>query len=106
MKVIQNIHGVHGGMGSNSINPKGGRVWASMVRLSNKVNDMKVIPFSFIRKRVGNGGTTKFWNDVWLGEDTLAMRFPKFYALDLNKDCCVTVKWWVGGGIFLASSFS
>ena len=80
VRVIQSIHGVHGVMGSNSTKPKSGGVSASMVRLFNKVNDMHAIPFSFLGKYIGNGGTIKFWNDVRLGEDALAMMFPRIYA--------------------------
>lgn len=71
MKVIQSIHGVHGGMGSKYIIQKAGGVWASMVKLFHKMNDMQVIPFSFLQKRIGNGDSTKFWNDMWLREYTL-----------------------------------
>ncbi|GJW18428.1 RNA-directed DNA polymerase, eukaryota, reverse transcriptase zinc-binding domain protein [Tanacetum coccineum] len=57
-----------------------------------------IIPLSFLRKRVGNGTDTKFWQDVWIGEISLQSKFPRLYRLALNKECSICEVWnngWV-----------
>nr|GEU44347.1 hypothetical protein [Tanacetum cinerariifolium] len=47
---------------------------------------------SHCKKRVGNGLLTRFWNDVWIGDQQLRYLFPRIYALDEDKDCSVAAK--------------
>nr|GEZ40532.1 hypothetical protein [Tanacetum cinerariifolium] len=42
--------------------------------------------------RIGNGLSTRFWSDIWLGDTQLRAKFPRIYALDLYKDCTVADK--------------
>ena len=41
---------------------------------------------------MGNGLLTRFWSDIWVGDTQLSLRFPRIYALELNKDVCVAEK--------------
>ncbi|KAL4337786.1 hypothetical protein AHAS_Ahas12G0145000 [Arachis hypogaea] len=34
---------------------------------------------------VENGGKTKFWEDVWVGERCLKNKFPMLYSISLQK---------------------
>ncbi|GKB43988.1 RNA-directed DNA polymerase, eukaryota, reverse transcriptase zinc-binding domain protein [Tanacetum coccineum] len=47
---------------------------------------------SFVRKKVGDGESSLFWDDTWLGEDTLKMKYPRLYALELYKDISMADK--------------
>jgi hypothetical protein len=40
-------------------------------------------------KKVGNGNSTKFWKDVWLGDQSLENRFPRLFGISLLKDSLV-----------------
>ncbi|KAK2366908.1 hypothetical protein QL285_080242 [Trifolium repens] len=40
-------------------------------------------------KKVGNGNSTKFWKDVWLGDQSLEIRFPRLFGISLLKDSLV-----------------
>jgi hypothetical protein len=49
-------------------------------------------------KKVGNGGTTKFWKDVWLGNQSLQSRFPRLFSISSQKEGLVsTMGRWDGG---------
>ena len=61
-------------------------------------------------RKVGNGQDTSFWHEVWVGDRSLKDRFPRVYALDREKSCCVadrvgSLDWegclrrWPRGGI-------
>ena len=45
-----------------------------------------------MKKKVGNGENTSFWNDIWLADCPLKMLYPRLYALELDKHASVAVK--------------
>nr|GEX77953.1 RNA-directed DNA polymerase, eukaryota, reverse transcriptase zinc-binding domain protein [Tanacetum cinerariifolium] len=63
--VIKSIHGEEA-----SIDLRGcqmNRVWASIVGTINHLHSSGIVPLSFIRFRVGDGSSIRFWKDTWLG---------------------------------------
>nr|GEU37934.1 RNA-directed DNA polymerase, eukaryota, reverse transcriptase zinc-binding domain protein [Tanacetum cinerariifolium] len=47
---------------------------------------------SLMKKKLGNGLDTSFWDVVWRGDSTFKSRFPIVYALELNKLITVAAK--------------
>ena len=45
--------------------------------------------FSFCKKKVGDGKSTLLWDDIWLGDSSLRMQFPRVYALETDKSALV-----------------
>jgi len=43
-----------------------------------------------VRRVVGDGNVTLFWQDIWVGEVPLKLKFPRLYELANNKMCSVT----------------
>ncbi|GJV71634.1 reverse transcriptase domain-containing protein [Tanacetum coccineum] len=41
---------------------------------------------------VGNGESTKFWDDIWIGSKPLKLLFSRIYALDNIKDATICMK--------------
>jgi hypothetical protein len=41
-------------------------------------------------KRVGNGSTTSFWKEVWLGNQSLVARFPRLFGISTQKEALVS----------------
>nr|GEY35396.1 RNA-directed DNA polymerase, eukaryota [Tanacetum cinerariifolium] len=48
--------------------------------------------FKFLRFKLGNGETARFWDERWMEDDILKLRFPRLYALDTCKDGTVATK--------------
>lgn len=48
-----------------------------------------------LRQRVAMGNKKRFWEDKWVGQDTLKDRYNRLYVLGTNKSCLVAekVKW-------------
>ncbi|GKB94895.1 hypothetical protein Tco_0981032, partial [Tanacetum coccineum] len=42
--------------------------------------------------RVGDGLRTRFWNDLWISDGLLRDRFPRLFALEMDKEVLVAVK--------------
>ncbi|GJS23933.1 RNA-directed DNA polymerase, eukaryota [Tanacetum coccineum] len=47
---------------------------------------------SFVKKKVGNGEHTCFWEDVWLDDRPLKLVFPRLYTLECDKKVSVSAK--------------
>jgi hypothetical protein len=39
--------------------------------------------------KIGNGATTRFWEDIWLGESSLATQYPSLYNIVNHKNVLV-----------------
>nr|GEZ00320.1 RNA-directed DNA polymerase, eukaryota [Tanacetum cinerariifolium] len=60
-----------------------------------EVNKLKGKGFDFwshCKKRIGNGDDSRFWFDCWTKDVPLRVKFPRYFALDLNKEASVAVK--------------
>ncbi|GJV74407.1 hypothetical protein Tco_1505991, partial [Tanacetum coccineum] len=72
---------------------------SSIPTILREINSLKDIGFDFMshcKKRIGNGRATKFWTDKWVLDVTFRERFPRVYALDMDKECFGASKF--GGG--------
>lgn len=49
-------------------------------------------------KTVGNGNNTKFWNDVWVGNQSLCARFPRLFLLSEQQNSSVREMGYVQDG--------
>ncbi|GJW03948.1 RNA-directed DNA polymerase, eukaryota [Tanacetum coccineum] len=66
--------------------------WSSILKEINILKAQGVDLISHCKIRVGNGLSTSFWNDLWIGDTPLRYTFPRLYALDSNKECSVANK--------------
>nr|GEV32733.1 RNA-directed DNA polymerase, eukaryota, reverse transcriptase zinc-binding domain protein [Tanacetum cinerariifolium] len=41
------------------------------------------------QSQIGNGESTKFWLDKWLGGSSLSESYPRLFRIDLNQHCLV-----------------
>lgn len=48
-------------------------------------------------RRVGNGESTRFWKDVWIGVRPLKEVFPRLFSLSNHKDAFVGEVWGFSG---------
>nr|GEW71816.1 RNA-directed DNA polymerase, eukaryota, reverse transcriptase zinc-binding domain protein [Tanacetum cinerariifolium] len=44
---------------------------------------------SFCNRKLGNGTSTRFWDNIWCGESTFKSKFLRVYMLDNDRDCVV-----------------
>ncbi|KAL4568685.1 hypothetical protein LXL04_024300 [Taraxacum kok-saghyz] len=44
-------------------------------------------------EKIGNGEDTRFWEDCWLGDKPLSLRFPRLFVLEGNGLCMVADRW-------------
>ncbi|GJY76043.1 RNA-directed DNA polymerase, eukaryota [Tanacetum coccineum] len=89
-KVIRSIHGSQGGLHDASLIQSKSGPWYRIAKLNEDLlNDYGInLPFIF-KKKIGNGESTHFWLDNWLGGSTLKETFPHIFWLDNQSNCLV-----------------
>nr|GEW35610.1 hypothetical protein [Tanacetum cinerariifolium] len=69
-----------------------GFIWYDLFHALSTLNKQGVDLLAFMRRKLGNGDRTLFWEDIWLGEVALNFAYPRIFALELRKDCNVAEK--------------
>ena len=87
-RFIKAIHGVRGVLDiNNSLSRRS--PWLDIIRELQLLELKGIDCLALVRKKVGNGDDTLFWNDLWLGDEVLKVQYPRLYALKTYKDVCV-----------------
>ncbi|GKB67403.1 RNA-directed DNA polymerase, eukaryota, reverse transcriptase zinc-binding domain protein, partial [Tanacetum coccineum] len=60
-----------------------GVILSSIKRLKQKGIDL----LSLCIRKLGNGVSTRFWEDIWCGDQPLKAQFPRIYLLDTDRGC-------------------
>ncbi|GKA24778.1 RNA-directed DNA polymerase, eukaryota, partial [Tanacetum coccineum] len=90
-RFIHALHGNSGGINKRSKVSYSSN-WMSIVTEVSKLKNNNIDLLGFMKKRVGNGLDTSFWEDVWRGEKSFKLSFPKVYALETDKKISVASK--------------
>nr|GEY58352.1 RNA-directed DNA polymerase, eukaryota, reverse transcriptase zinc-binding domain protein [Tanacetum cinerariifolium] len=89
--VIKAIHGVDGNV--NKGNMFAGRsCWSSIMNEVRLLKGRGANIFDFMKLRLGNGETIKFWTDNWYHGGILRDLCPRLFALENCKDVTVSAK--------------
>ena len=63
--------------------------WSQILKLKDDLTSTGIhLPLLF-KKKIGDGKSTSFWHDNWLGGNTLREAFLLLYELETKKNCCV-----------------
>ncbi|GJS24646.1 RNA-directed DNA polymerase, eukaryota, reverse transcriptase zinc-binding domain protein [Tanacetum coccineum] len=90
-RVIKAIHGEDGKL-SRSLKYSYSSNWKDIVREVSVLKEKGLDLYGFIRKKIGNGDNTMFWEENWKEDIPLKLLFPRIYALELDKHISVASK--------------
>ncbi|GJR98683.1 RNA-directed DNA polymerase, eukaryota, reverse transcriptase zinc-binding domain protein [Tanacetum coccineum] len=86
--IITSIHGRDGGLGENiQLSKHIPGPWKTIISLNRDLSKLNIDMSSVFVKQVGDGSSTRFWLDVWLGNSALKEAFPRLptrYNLDIR----------------------
>ncbi|GJT47677.1 RNA-directed DNA polymerase, eukaryota [Tanacetum coccineum] len=88
---IKALFGNHGALG-NSLQTHRRSTWIDIINAIKSLNDKGINLSYFIRKKIGNGENTSFWDDIWLGDIAFKDQFKRLYALEERKSISVAEK--------------
>nr|GEY79223.1 RNA-directed DNA polymerase, eukaryota, reverse transcriptase zinc-binding domain protein [Tanacetum cinerariifolium] len=66
--------------------------WLDILREVSSLKSKAIDLLNYARIKVGNKANTMFWEDLWVGDSTLKMQYPRLYSLELQKDINVAEK--------------
>ncbi|GKE38079.1 hypothetical protein Tco_1461484 [Tanacetum coccineum] len=90
-RVIQAVHGEDGSL-SNSPKSSRASIWLDIVRDLTHIKKQGIDLLGLIKKNVGNGKDTLFWEDVWKGNVALKLLYPRVYELESFKKIIVAAE--------------
>ena len=98
IRCIKAMFGSDGGCRSFTSRGSGGSPWNGILRMLIHLREKNIDLQSFCPFRVGDGNSTSFWQDVWLGDEPLCFIFPRFF-LWIILDMILLVIGYLGDGI-------
>ncbi|MCI15296.1 putative ribonuclease H protein, partial [Trifolium medium] len=63
--------------------------WKDLVCLGGALGGLGDWTQEVFVKKVGNGGATRFWLDVWVGREPLSVTFPRLFKVSLQPNLSV-----------------
>ena len=74
---------------------RGPGAWADI--WNSNLSSMAANPFlrNGIKMMVGNGVQTRFWEDVWVSDMSLAEKYPRLYSISLQQNSFIRSMGWI-----------
>ncbi|GJW54291.1 hypothetical protein Tco_0098376 [Tanacetum coccineum] len=66
--------------------------WLNIIREFDALSSKGIDLNSLVKKKVGNGDNTYFWDDIWLVDLPLKQLYPRLYALENDIHVSVAAK--------------
>ena len=79
VKVVKSIYGANGLIGKRLSNNVSNSPWISILKAVQKLESDGIRLFSFCKKKIGDGKSTLFWDDIWLGDSPLKVFFIFYF---------------------------
>lgn len=86
VRVVSDIHG-RDCFYNMSAKSKG--LWKNITVAAKHIHEIHSLPRDVISRKIGNGQNTRFWKDIWCSDFPFEDRFPRLFALELDKECMV-----------------
>ncbi|GKV34650.1 hypothetical protein SLEP1_g43008 [Rubroshorea leprosula] len=100
-KVIREKYGSNGGNWLNWIKEgkhKGSLWWRDVCRLDYSCSNRVGWLLDGFKLKLGEGISVKFWEDVWIGDETLANKFPRLFLNSLGRTKSISqMGFWSNG---------
>ncbi|XP_071728625.1 uncharacterized protein [Rutidosis leptorrhynchoides] len=90
-RVIRSIYGPDGGLclGPGAANVSIAGAWRNIINAGAKIEALGFPFTTSFAKKIGDGSSTLFWEDHWIGSDKLCKLFPRLYKLESNRSTAV-----------------
>ncbi|GJZ52472.1 RNA-directed DNA polymerase, eukaryota, reverse transcriptase zinc-binding domain protein [Tanacetum coccineum] len=87
--VIKELHGHYGGIFDDPSFKSCYRPWCGILSSVKTLKQKGIDLLSLCIRKLGNGTSIRFWDDIWCGHHPLKVRFHRIFMLDNDKSCCI-----------------
>ncbi|XP_071694839.1 uncharacterized protein [Rutidosis leptorrhynchoides] len=93
VKVISSIYGYSGRLALNDSSHFGSfkSIWNDIIKCGFDIEKANVPFRKLFVKDIGDGASTSFWNDIWLGEEAFKSRFKRLARLEIDLAASIRV---------------
>ncbi|GJU51767.1 hypothetical protein Tco_1221322 [Tanacetum coccineum] len=88
-RVIRSIYGQSGGVFNVTNRRPKQSTWGTILSLIHRLKNKGIDLLSICSKKLGNGESTRFWEDIWFGNTPLRLQFHRIYNLDIQRNCLI-----------------
>lgn len=93
VQLIKEIYGIRSHNPFDNLTVLGGGAWLRIIGSINRLHDSGIIPRSVMQKEIGDGRSTKFWIDNWIGPMAFKDIFKRLFYLESSPNCLVADRW-------------
>ncbi|PWA93881.1 hypothetical protein CTI12_AA065350 [Artemisia annua] len=83
--VIKEIHGHHGGIFDLPLYSSCFSPWSGILSLVKSLNKKGIDLLSLCTRKLENGASIRFWDDVWCGNQPLKVQFGKKETVEFSE---------------------
>ncbi|KAL9683503.1 hypothetical protein QQ045_015325 [Rhodiola kirilowii] len=74
------------------------KTWKDIIKSVQGNSEIALAFKKGLKLKLGNGSSTSFWHDVWLGDKSIKAQYPKLFLLAINNSASVReMGSWMGG---------
>nr|GEV01413.1 RNA-directed DNA polymerase, eukaryota, reverse transcriptase zinc-binding domain protein [Tanacetum cinerariifolium] len=84
--IIRSIRGHNGGVFGNLNRRRKHSAWGLILSSINCLKDKGIDLLSLCFRKIGNGDTIRFWEDIWCGNAPLRTQFSRVFYLDTDRN--------------------
>ncbi|XP_071694951.1 uncharacterized protein [Rutidosis leptorrhynchoides] len=98
VKIIRSLYGSNGGLelGDDLCRLLSSGCWRNIIFAGSSIDECNINFRSSFSKSIGDGSTTKFWEDRWTGDSKLSSKFPRLFHLECSKHVTINNRIIVG----------
>ncbi|GJT03279.1 hypothetical protein Tco_0824448, partial [Tanacetum coccineum] len=87
--VIKELHGHYGGIFDDPSFKSCYSPWCGILSSVKTLKQKGIDLLSLCIRKLGNGTSIRFWDDIWCGHHPLKVQFHRIFMLDNDKSCCI-----------------
>jgi len=101
-KILKGLYGDKAGLDGKFPQDSAGSMWGNILKVSKELGKKNIDLDVYIKRKVGDGRTTKFWEDAWVMDKPLKDIYTRVFRLDMDSEASVadrkhwnvTDGWW------------
>ncbi|XP_071728309.1 uncharacterized protein [Rutidosis leptorrhynchoides] len=78
-------------------------IWGNIIATGVAMDELQVAFSRSFTKTIGDGGSTLFWLEHWIGSDKLCNLFPRLFRLEMTQNASVKDRYYKSNGQNISS---
>nr|GEV58921.1 RNA-directed DNA polymerase, eukaryota, reverse transcriptase zinc-binding domain protein [Tanacetum cinerariifolium] len=89
VRVVKTLHGTNGGITKDVKYSSSHSPWSGILSAISRLKLKGIDLLSLCVRKIGNGASYRFWEDIWCGNQPLKVQYSRIFQLELEKNCFI-----------------